>query len=130
MAKAKYTKDTDGYFSTNVWDGTYKDNGKKRYKHLRSPKSSRDLEKKVKEFEQLRDQRKAVMKTDMSFMAYCTQWRNLYKSNKANNTIKMYDNVINVHFKPLKDIKLQDIQRSHFRKGKDHLDIFSLYHLF
>lgn len=115
MAKAKYKKDTDGYYSTNVWDGTYKDNGKKHYKHLRSRQSSRDLEKKVKEFEQLRDQRKAVMNTDMSFMAYCEQWKNLYKSNRANNTLKMYDNVINVHFKPLTDVKLQDIQRSHLQ---------------
>ena len=50
MATAKFKKGKDGYYSTNVWDGTYKDNGKKKYKHLRSPKSSKDLEKKVKEF--------------------------------------------------------------------------------
>ena len=61
MATAKFKKGKDGYYSTNVWDGTYKDNGKKRYKHLRSKKSSKDLERIVKEFEQLRDQRQAMI---------------------------------------------------------------------
>lgn len=28
MATAKFKKGKDGYYSTNVWDGTYKDNGK------------------------------------------------------------------------------------------------------
>ncbi|WP_415982602.1 hypothetical protein [Anaerostipes caccae] len=51
MATAKYKRGADGYFSTNVWDGTYIAGGKKHYKHLRSKKSSKDLEKKVKEFE-------------------------------------------------------------------------------
>ena len=116
MATAKFKKGKDGYYSTNVWDGTYKDNGKKRYKHLRSPKSSKDLEKKVKEFEQLRDQRQAMVDTDILFIDYARQWKILYKeSNRANNTNKMYDNVINVHFNGIKYVKLQDIQRSHLQ---------------
>lgn len=116
MATAKFKKGKDGYYSTNVWDGTYKDNGKKRYKHLRSAKSSKDLEKKVKEFEQLRDQRQAMVDTDILFIDYARQWKVLYKeSNRANNTNKMYDNVINVHFDSIKYVKLQDIQRSHLQ---------------
>ena len=51
MAVAKYKKGKDGYFSTRVWDGTYTQSGKKHYKHLRSKKSSKDLERKVKELE-------------------------------------------------------------------------------
>lgn len=46
MAKAKYTHGTDGYSKTNVWDGTYKPDGRKHYVPLRSKKSSGDLEKK------------------------------------------------------------------------------------
>ena len=68
MATAKFRKGKDGYYSTNVWDGTYKDNGKKKYKHLRSPKSSKDLEKKVKEFERLRDERRGIIETDMEMV--------------------------------------------------------------
>lgn len=29
MAKAKYTKGSDGYYQTKVWDGTYTELGKK-----------------------------------------------------------------------------------------------------
>lgn len=112
---AKYTKGKDGYYTTNVWTGTYKEDGTKKYYHMRSDKSSRDLEKKVKEYERKRDMRMSVVSTDISFLQYAKQWRELYKSNKANNTIKMYDNIINVHFNALKDVKLQNIQRSHLR---------------
>ena len=94
MATAKFKKGKDGYYSTNVWDGTYKDNGKKRYKHLRSPKSSKDLEKRVKEFERLRDERRGIIETDILFIQYAVQWRRLYKEfSRANNTNKMYENV-------------------------------------
>lgn len=116
MATAKFKKGKDGYYSTNVWDGTYKDNGKKKYKHLRSKKSSKDLERIVKEFEQLRDQRQAMIDSDILFIDYARQWKVLYKeSNRANNTNKMYDNVINVHFDSIKYVKLQDVQRSHLQ---------------
>lgn len=116
MATAKFKKGKDGYYSTNVWDGTYKDNGKKRYKHLRSKKSSKDLERIVKEFEQLRDQQQAMIDSDILFIDYARQWKILYKeSNRANNTNKMYDNVLNVHFDSIKYVKLQDVQRSHLQ---------------
>ena len=94
MATAKFKKGKDGYYSTNVWDGTYKDNGKKRYKHLRSKKSSKDLERIVKEFEQLRDQQQAMIDSDILFIEYARQWKILYKESKSyNNTNKMYDNL-------------------------------------
>ena len=52
MAKAKYTRGPDGYFKTNVWDGTYKEDGRKHYVPIRSKKSSADLEKKRIAFEE------------------------------------------------------------------------------
>lgn len=121
MATAKFKKGKDGYYSTNVWDGTYKDNGKKKYKHLRSPKSSKDLEKKVKEFERLRDERRGIIETDILFIEYAVQWRHLYKEfSRANNTNKMYENIINVHFIPIAYTKLQDIERKHFQLLLNH----------
>ena len=36
MAKAKYTKQKNGYFQTRVWDGVYNDDGTKHYIMLRS----------------------------------------------------------------------------------------------
>jgi hypothetical protein len=44
MAKAKYTKQKNGYFQARVWDGSYVD-GKKHYITIRSKKSSKDLDK-------------------------------------------------------------------------------------
>ena len=121
MTTAKFKKGKDGYYSTNVWDGTYKDNGKKKYKHLRSPKSSKDLEKKVKEFERLRDERRGIIETDILFIEYAVQWRHLYKEfSRANNTNKMYENIINVHFIPIAYTKLQDIERKHFQLLLNH----------
>ena len=46
MAKAKYTKQKNGYFQARVWDGSYVDE-KKHYITIRSKKSSKDLETKV-----------------------------------------------------------------------------------
>ena len=49
MAKAKYTKGADGYFTTKTWDGSYNQDGTKHRVTLRSKKSSADLEKQVLE---------------------------------------------------------------------------------
>ena len=51
MAKAKYTKGADGYFTTKTWDGSYNQDGTKHRVTLRSKKSSADLEKQVIELE-------------------------------------------------------------------------------
>ena len=69
MAKAKYTKGSDGYFKTNVWDGSYV-NGRKHYIPVRSKKSSADLEKKVRELKNTVEQRDFVRKTDIMFIDY------------------------------------------------------------
>ena len=49
MAKAKYTRQSNGYFQAYVWDGTYRD-GKKHRIVLRSKVSSAALEKLVIEY--------------------------------------------------------------------------------
>ena len=46
MAKAKYTRQKNGYFQARVWDGTYHGT-QKHYITIRSKKSSKDLEEKV-----------------------------------------------------------------------------------
>lgn len=115
MAVAKFKKGKDGYYSTNIWDGTYTVNGKKHYKHLRSKKSSKDLEKKVKEFQDKVAQRLSIKQNDILFLDYARYWAKLYKSQRASNTKAMYTNIIDVHFKPLEFIQLQNIQRSHLQ---------------
>lgn len=115
MAVAKYKKGKDGYFSTRVWDGTYTKNGEKHYKHLRSKKSSKDLERKVKELEYQVKERNVVKRDDITFYDYARRWRTLYKDSKANGTKMMYDHIIKTYLRELEFVRLQDIQRVHLQ---------------
>lgn len=115
MAKAKYTRGPDGYFKTNVWDGTYKDDGRKHYVPIRSKKSSADLEKKRIAFEESVRDRTNIRQSDISFMAYAREWKKVYKDGKAHNTREMYENVIEKHLIALDGVKLQDIGRIHLQ---------------
>lgn len=115
MATAKYKRGSDGYFSTNVWDGTYTAGGKKHQKHLRSKKSSKDLERKVKEFEDKVKKRTSIRKSDATFLEYARMWKDVYKSQRENATKGMYENIIEKHFISLGTVRLQDIDRIHLQ---------------
>ena len=115
MAKAKYTRGPDGYFKTNVWDGTYKKDGRKHYVPIRSKKSSADLEKKRIAFEESVRDRTNIRQSDISFMAYAREWKRVYKDGRAHNTREMYENVIEKHLVALDGVKLQDIGRIHLQ---------------
>lgn len=97
MAKAKYTKDSKGYFQTKVWDGTYV-NGKKHRITLRSSKSSKDLEQKVIEHNQKIQERNFVRKSNVTFYDYAVSWKKAYKGHLEHNTQAMYSNIIEKHF--------------------------------
>ena len=111
MAKAKYTRGSDGYFKTNVWDGTYRPDGRKHYIPLRSKKSSGDLEKKKREFEESIKNRTQIRQSDITFLAYAREWKKVYKDGKEHNTREMYANVIEKHLGALGTVKLCDIDR-------------------
>lgn len=115
MAVAKYKKGKDGYFSTRVWDGTYTKSGKKHYKHLRSKKSSKDLEQKVKELEYQVKDRNVVKRDNVTFLEYARRWKAIYKSTKSNRTNEMYDRIIETYLSELELIRLQDIQQVHLQ---------------
>ena len=125
MAKAKYTRGSDGYFKTNVWDGTYRPDGRKHYIPLRSKKSSGDLEKKKREFEESVKNRTQIRQSDIAFLSYAREWKKVYKDGKEHNTREMYANVIEKHLVALNAVKLCDIDRIHLQmvlnraKGKE-----------
>ena len=102
MAKAKYTKQKNGYFQTRVWDGSYNDDGTKHYATLRSKKSSKDLENKVNQFNQDVEMRKNIRASDVTFYDYAKAWMDVYKAGKETNTQAMYKNIIDKHFVILK----------------------------
>ena len=115
MAKAKYTRGADGYFKTNVWDGTYKPDGRKHYVPLRSKKSSGDLEKKKRDYEESIKNRTQIRQSDITFLAYAREWKKVYKDSKEHNTREMYANVIEKHLSALVTAKLCDIDRIHLQ---------------
>ena len=114
MAKAKYTKDSKGYFQTKVWDGTYTDLGRKHYITLRTTKSSKELERMVIEHNRKVEERQYVKNTDITFVKYARTWRDVYKANREKNTLAMYDRIIN-KFSVLEGVKLCDISRLHYQ---------------
>ncbi len=114
MAKAKYTCGPDGYFKTNVWDGTYKD-GRKHYIAIRSKKSSADLEKKVAKFKEQVSNRTQIRKSDITFLEYARLWKGVFKDNRENGTRTMYDNIIDKHLSALSSVQLSNIDRIHLQ---------------
>ena len=99
MAKAKYTRQKSGYFQTNVWDGTYNDEGKKNYITLRTKESSRALERMVIEHNNRISNREFIRNIDISFYEYAKAWKKAYKALTSDNTRAMYDNIIDNHLK-------------------------------
>lgn len=115
MAKAKYTQQKDGRWQARVWDGTYNANGTKHRITLRSNKSSRDLELKVRDLQNKVEAGEVVVDRNVEFISYCQKWRTVYKGIRAKNTQAMYDYVIKNHFRQLEGRRLMDIRKIDFQ---------------
>lgn len=115
MAKAKYTPDKNGWYSTLIWDGTYDKYGRKHRKQLRTKKSSKELERMVQEFRKSVEERNFTVKNSYTFQSYAQEWAKVYKAGKELNTRAMYQNIVNKHFSRLKDVKLSDVRRIHLQ---------------
>ena len=100
MAKAKYTKQKNGYFQARVWDGSYVD-GKKHYITIRSRKSSKDLEAKVTAYNDKIKNRETVRDKNILFLDYAGRWLKVYKAEASNNTKRMYRNIIEKHLQQM-----------------------------
>ncbi len=115
MAKRKYTRGDNGYFATRVWDGTYNPDGTKHRVNLRSSKSSADLERQVVELKAKVNAGLSITPSKVMFGEYAREWLVTYKSVREINTQMMYRNIVDKHFDAIKDVKLQDIRKSHFQ---------------
>ena len=98
MAKAKYKKLADGTFRTRIWDGTYNEDGSKHRVHLRSDKSSAELERQFRELKQKVETGDIVKPSGVMLTEYASEWLSVYKSVRALNTRHMYRNIIEKHF--------------------------------
>lgn len=111
----KYKKGKDGWYSTLIWDGSYNEDGSKHRKQIRSNKSSKDLETKVHSFKRKVEKKDVTLKTNLTFIGYAKEWKDIYKASKSINTKQMYNRIINSTFRELEGIRLIDIDRKHLQ---------------
>lgn len=115
MAKAKYSKDKQGYFKTMIWDGTFDENGRKHRICLRSRKSSADLERQVEELRRQLDTGTAVMATDKTVAEYAAEWIQT-KAVLSRNTQRQYKDILNYYIIPaMGEVPLRKISRLHLQ---------------
>ena len=117
MAKAKYKQGKDGLYRTKAWDGTFNPDGTKHRINLYSSKSSRDLENKVNALKEEIRTGQSRLPNEYLFQDYARHWLLAKKSVREKNTQTMYDNIVEVHFSFLADVRLSDIRHSHFEQA-------------
>lgn len=116
MAKKYKFDEKRKEYRTQVWDGTYTATGKKHRVSICSKKSSADLERKVREFNELRDRGEQTVYSSMTFYEYAKNWLEINKAAREYNTRSMYENCIETHLSHL-DIPISDIRHSHFQEA-------------
>lgn len=115
MGRAKYTRDSAGYFQTKVWDGTYTEIGKKHRVVLRSRKSSADLERMVREFRSKVESGEHIQRSEKSFPEYAREWL-ITKEIYQNNTQRQYRDIIRYYIEPeLAAVAISDIKKMHLQ---------------
>ena len=115
MAKAKYTRGSDGYFQTKVWDGTYNADGTKHRVPLRSKKSSADLERMVNDMKNAVANRTHVVSTHLDVWNYAQEWLTIFKANRQKNTIAMYERIIKNFMDPFKGVYFPGLTHRHIQ---------------
>ena len=109
MGKAKYTRQKNGYFQTKVWDGSYNSNGTKHLENLRTKKSSAELERMKREYEDKVKKRSNVKRTDMSVWEYACDWLSTFKAARTDNTKNMYKRIIDLHMENTKGLPFEQL---------------------
>ena len=107
MAKKKYSKRPDGYYTTTVWDGTYKPDGSKHRRHVYG-KTIRELDARVREIEDARENGRMVIKDGRLWIAFCRDWFDTTKAHGESATREMYKNVVNTYLSIFPDLLLCD----------------------
>lgn len=108
----KYTRRKDGRWGTNVWDGTYKESGKRNYIPVYSDKSSLDLERKVNAIKNELQNGTYVLRCNTSIGNYAKNWLAVYKAPRGTNTRAMYQNIIDKHLTDIEDLQFKDLTHS------------------
>ena len=121
MATRKYKKRPDGYYATTVWDGTYGKDGKKHRKALYA-KTVRELDAKVRELERQVEEGNFVRSDGDDFLSFSARWLRETKGYREESTRAFYKGIIERHFPPAGDVKMEDFAFVHVRRILDALD--------
>lgn len=112
MAKAKYSYNPSRKeWYTLVYDGTLTPSGAKHRKRISSKKSSADLERKVNDYKQ-KLQSGFVELSNITFGQYAKIWLSTSKATREQNTIRMYEGILNSCFNSINDIPLSKLTHS------------------
>lgn len=112
MAVAKYKKG-DRYFNAYIWDGTFNEDGTKHRVHVRSTKSSKDLEEKVNALKEAVKNQRVVKPSAECVPEYAREWIRLYKSSTEIGTQKMYLSLVDRHMETLQFVRVSDLRKIH-----------------
>lgn len=121
----KYKKGKNGYYTARVWDGTYLPSGKKRYKFLRSKKSSGDLERQVREFQKQVEASGGASTTDpdITLTDLAKDWLIVCKAQVEPSTRAMYELAIG-YFGQIGDMPVRSLEAKHLQilinENSDH----------
>lgn len=116
MARAKYKKNTQGYFSTLVWDGTYDEYGRKHRVALRTRKSSADLEKMVADFRAKVDAGQIARRTDTTVEQYAAEWIKT-KAIFTRNTQRQYGDILKYYIVPnIGNVRIGELSKLHLQQ--------------
>ena len=109
MAKAKYTKQSNGYFQTKVWDGSYNSDGTRHLINIRTKKSSAELERIKRDYEDKVKKRDNIRRTEMTVWEYASDWLSTFKAARAENTKDMYKRIIDLHMENTKGLMFEQL---------------------
>lgn len=122
MAKYKFNEKRQEWY-TLVYDGTLTPTGAKHRKRITSKKSSADLEKKVMAHK-IQMAKGEAQTSNITFGEYAQRWLKTSKATREQNTIRMYEGILNSCFDEINDIPIANLTHSHIQScinvKKDH----------
>jgi integrase len=111
----KYKKRADGRYLTQILL-YYKSDGRPKYKNVYA-RTIKELEMKAAKVRMEIEKGISVASTCITMEQWAARWLELYKSNVAYNTRRVYDNALNSHILPaFKTYRLKDIKPHHIQE--------------
>ena len=102
--KKRFSRRSDGYYSTTAWDGSYSANGQKHRVTLYA-KTARELDAKVRELARAVERGDVIRSDGDDLLSIAARWYREEKKGRAASTKQFYRGLIERHFQPLAGVK-------------------------